>query len=123
MTKGTFKMPNALKRDLTVIIIEILPVILVSDSHNFLEAIFTKESINEFRRNYSHLKFSNLRDRAIQVTKWRLQIDFVDSNKAFNSFQNMTVRLVIEQFHSHHNEHLSQKQTKAAMSVFREPNV
>lgn len=65
MTKGTFKMPNALKRDLTVIIIEILPVILVSDSHNFLEAIFTKESINEFRRNYSHLKFSNLRDRAI----------------------------------------------------------
>lgn len=58
MNRDTFKMPMALKRDMTVIITEILPVIIVSDSNHFMEAIFTKEAINEFRRNWSHLKFS-----------------------------------------------------------------
>lgn len=99
-------MPKALRSDMTVIIIEILPEILISDSHNFMEAIFTKESINDFRRNYGNMKFSGLRDKAIQVSKWRLQIDFVDSNKVFNSYNNMTIKLVIEQFFVYKNETL-----------------
>ena len=100
-------MPLALKKDMTVIITEILPVIIVSDSNNFMEAVFTKEAINEFRRNWSHLKFSTLRDKAIHVTKWRLQVDFVDSNKVYHSYHNVTIRLVIEHFNSCHNEHLN----------------
>lgn len=62
--------PAALKKSLRLFIIEIIPTILVSDGHNFIEAIFTKESINDFRKNYSHVKFSNLRDKVIHVSKW-----------------------------------------------------
>lgn len=109
----------ALRRDMAVIMIEILPVILVSDGHNFIEAIFTKESINDFRRFFGHLKFSQLRDKAIHVTKWRLQMDFVDSTKVFHSYQNLTVRLVIEQFRPMHHEHLNQRLLKSALSVFK----
>ena len=65
-------MPYVLRKDMYLIIIEILPEILVSDGHTFLQAIFTKESINEFRRQTSHLKFSQLRDKAIHVSKWKL---------------------------------------------------
>lgn len=96
INRGHLKMPMALRRDMAVIMIEILPDILVSDGNTFMEAIFTKESINDFRRNLGHLKFSQLRDKAIHVTKWRLQLDFVDSTKVFHSYQNLTVRLVIE---------------------------
>lgn len=116
-------MPKALRSDMTVIIIEILPEILVSDSHNFMEAIFTRESINDFRRNFTYLKFSALRDKAIQVTKWRLQIDYVDSNKAFNSYQNLTIKLVIEQFIPYKHEILNQRHLKQALPVFKDANV
>ena len=51
-----------------VFIIELIPQILISDGFNFIEAIFTKESINEFRKNYSHVKFSNLRDKVIYLS-------------------------------------------------------
>lgn len=104
---------------MAVIMIEILPDILVSDGHTFMEAIFTKESINDFRRNLGHLKFSQLRDKAIHVTKWRLQLDFVDSTKIFHSYQNLTVRLVIEQFRPMHHEHLNQRLLRSAQSVFK----
>ena len=73
--------PAALKKSLRLFIIEIIPTILVSDGHNFIEAIFTKESINDFRKNYSHVKFSNLRDKVIYVSKWSLQLDHADSMK------------------------------------------
>ena len=67
-------------------IIEFIPSILVSDGHNFLEAIFTKEAINEFRKYYSHVRFSSLRDKIIYISKWKLEISRVDSKKYFNSY-------------------------------------
>ena len=79
-------------------IIEIIPSILVSDGHNFIEAVFTKESINEFRKNHSHVKFSSLRDKVIYVSKWRLQIENVDSRKVFNSCSNLSIKIIVEAF-------------------------
>ena len=71
--------PAAFIKNFKVFIIEIIPTILVSDGHNFIEAVFSKESINEFRKHFSHVKFSNLRDKVIQVTKWSMQVDYVNS--------------------------------------------
>ena len=79
-------------------IVEILPSIVVSDGYSTIEAIFTKESINEFRRSHGAMSFSKLRDRIILVNQWSLQVDAVDSMRYFHSCHNMTVRLVIEQF-------------------------
>ena len=79
-------------------IIEILPHILVSDGHETIEAIFTKESINDLRRSHGSLGLSKLRDKVIYVTQWSLQVDYVDSERYYVSHQNVTIRLVIEQF-------------------------
>ena len=61
----TNPLPISLKKPMRLIIIELIPTVLVSDGHNFMEAIFTKESINDLRKYYSHVKFSNLRDKII----------------------------------------------------------
>jgi hypothetical protein len=90
------EMPAAFKKNMKVFIIEIIPTILVSDGHNFIEAVFSKESINEFRKYFSHVKFSNLRDKVIQLGKWSLQIDHVNSRKTFNSHSNVNIKLIIE---------------------------
>jgi len=58
-----------------VFIIELIPQILISDGHDFVEAVFTKESINEFRKNFSNVSLSNLRDKVIILHKWTLQVD------------------------------------------------
>ena len=49
-------------------IIEIVPSILVSDGHHTIEAVFTKESINDLRRSFGH-GFTKLRDKIIQVNQ------------------------------------------------------
>jgi len=77
-------------------ITEFIPSIHVSDGHNFIEAIFTKEAINEFRKYYSHVRFSSLKDKIIYISKWKLEISGADSKKLFNSYQNLSIKLVIE---------------------------
>ena len=70
----------------------------MSDGHNTMEAIFTKESINDLRRSHGSLGLSKLRDKVIFVTQWSLQVDYADSKRAYVSYNNITIRLVIEQF-------------------------
>jgi len=112
-------LPASLRKNMRLIIIEMIPSVLVSDGHNFIEAIFTKESINDLRKYHSHVKFSNLRDKIIQVNKWSLQVDCVDSRQVFNSYQNLTIKLVIEQFKPQMHEILNQRLTHGATSIFR----
>ena len=102
----TNPLPASLRKNMRLIIIEMIPTVLVSDGHNFIEAIITKEAINDLRKYHSHVKFSNLRDKIIQVNKWSLQVDCVDSRQVFNSYQNLTIRLVIEQFKPQMHESL-----------------
>lgn len=58
-------LPSFLARPIKVFIFENVPDILISDGHNYIEAEFTKESIYEFRKNFSHMKFSSLKDKVI----------------------------------------------------------
>ena len=68
------KFPTPYKRPMRLIMQENIPLILLSDGFNYIEALFTKAAINDFRKNFSHLKFSNLRDKIIYVKKWSLML-------------------------------------------------
>lgn len=116
-------LPQLLNKAMRIIIIENIPHILVSDGHNFLEAVFTKESINEFRKFHSHVKFSSLRDKVIYVQKWSLVVEQVDSRKVFNSYNNLCIKIVVESFKPMMHEQLNQRLTHNATSIFRDTDI
>ena len=58
----------------------------ISDGFNFIEAFFTKDSVNEFRKQYSQMKFSNLRDKILYLNKYRLYVKSVNSRDCFTSY-------------------------------------
>jgi Telomere-binding protein beta subunit (TEBP beta) len=76
---------------------EIIPHIWLSDGYHFIEGHFTKDAINDFRKNYN-IKFSNLREKILIVTKWRLVMKYEDSRQSYTSYQNLSVHLVVENF-------------------------
>jgi hypothetical protein len=47
-------------------------MVQLGDGFNFIEAVFTKEAVNSFRKNYSHLKLSKMNDRLLKLNKWSL---------------------------------------------------
>lgn len=91
-------LPAFLSRPMRVYIADMIPTVMISDGHNLIEATFTKESIYEFRKNFSHCKFSSLKDKIIILTKWSLFVENVDSKKVFNSYNNLTIKIVVESF-------------------------
>lgn len=56
-----------------------IPYVWLSDGHYYMEAHFTKDAINEFRKIYSTQKFSSLRSKMLLVTHWKLISRQVDS--------------------------------------------
>jgi hypothetical protein len=100
--------------------IELLPNIVLSDGHNLIEAVFTKESMNEFRKMCLQQKFSGLRDKAIYIYKWSLQIEYLDSRSEYNSYQNIAIKLVVEQFKPVTGETIMTKYLSPS-SLFRNP--
>ena len=79
-------MPIALKKQMRVYIHDNIPHLWLGDGFNFIEAHFTKDAINEFRKNFNTVKFSYLKDKILVVTKWRLVSNHVDSRTCFTSF-------------------------------------
>lgn len=71
---------------------------MVSDGFHYIEAEFKKEAINYFKKDYSHLTFNALRDRVIYIVQWSLKLVFRDGHQSFNSFNNLSIVLVIERF-------------------------
>jgi hypothetical protein len=64
-----------------------------------MEAHFTKDAMNEFRRNFTpRHKFSHLRDKILVVTKWHVVMKSEDSRRSMTSFSNVSIQIVIEQF-------------------------
>ena len=92
------KFPSAFKRPMRLIMQENIPMVLLSDGFNYIEALFTKESINDFRKNFSHLKFSNLREKIIYVKKWSLMLRQRSSDKQHCTHHNLTVIFTVENF-------------------------
>ncbi len=44
--------PIPLKKSIRLAIKENIPLVMVSDGFHNMEAVFTKEAVNEFRKNY-----------------------------------------------------------------------
>mmetsp|Transcript_16730 Transcript_16730/g.22565 ORF Transcript_16730/g.22565 Transcript_16730/m.22565 type:complete len:92 (+) Transcript_16730:160-435(+) len=81
-----------------LVLSENIPTVRICDGFYWLDALFTKESINEFRKNWSHLKFGALRDKILYVQKWSLKLRQRDSTRQLCTYNNLTVVLCIEQF-------------------------
>lgn len=116
-------LPAFLSRPIRVFILEMIPQILVSDGFNFIEAVFTKESINEFRKNFSHCKFSSLKDKVIYLSKWSLFVDTADSKQVYNSFNNVTIKLVVESFKPISHEQVNHRHITGVQSIFRDEKI
>ena len=62
------ELPRSLThKPMNVAIVDIIPFITVSDGFHMIEAIFTKESINDLRRSFGH-GFTKLKEKVITVT-------------------------------------------------------
>lgn len=75
---------------------EIVPQVFICDGFQYIEAVFTKDSINDFRKHYNHMKFSHLRSKLLYVQKWSIQIRHRNSRECFTSFQNICIVMFIE---------------------------
>ena len=90
--------PENFKKPLQLYFHELIPFIQLGDGFHFLEAVFTKESVNFFRKNFSHLCMSAMRDRLLKLTKWSLQLKQRTSTHHFNSYQNLGVFIIVHEF-------------------------
>ena len=77
--------PGSCLRSMRLVMIENIPFVTVSDGFHNLDALFTKEAINEFRKNYQ-VKFSALRDKILLVTKYRLRARWSDAKKDYMAY-------------------------------------
>ena len=117
-------MPMALKKPMRAYVHDNIPYVWLSDGYHFIEAIFTKDAINEFRKLYTPKhSFSQLRDKMIMISKWSLKIKQVESNKYYTSYQNLTVQLIVEHFKPQSYEKPMPKQILQTICLFRDPEV
>ena len=64
--------PDQFKKPMKLFFYDTIPMVQLGDGYHFIEAVFTKEAVNSFRKNYSHLRFGQMRDRLLKLTKWSL---------------------------------------------------
>lgn len=50
--------PQHMRKTMRVCVQENIVCMWVSDGFHFIEAVFTKDAVNEFRKTYQHVKFS-----------------------------------------------------------------
>jgi len=80
------EVPSSLKKQMRVYVHDNIPHLWLCDGYNFMEAHFTKDAINEFRKNYSTVKFSSLKDKILVLTRWRLVMKHEDSKTSYTSY-------------------------------------
>ena len=115
--------PPNFKKPLTLYFHEIIPMIQLGDGFNFIEAVFTKEAVNSFRKNFSHLCLSSMRDRLLKLTKWSLQLKQRASSKCFNSYKNLGVYLVISDFTPLPSFSVTARQGSHAKNLFSDESI
>jgi hypothetical protein len=73
-------------------------MVMLGDGFHFIETEFKKEAINSFKKEFGHLSFNQLRDRMLYIDAWELKLVFRDSYQTLNSYNNLSILLVIEHF-------------------------
>jgi Shelterin complex subunit, TPP1/ACD len=80
------EVPAEQKRPIRVYVHENIPKVWLSDGHQYLEARFTKDAMNDFRKNHSTTKFSGLKDKMMLLSRWRLAMSYEDSRLSQTSY-------------------------------------
>jgi Telomere-binding protein beta subunit (TEBP beta) len=112
-----------LKKPMRLYIHENIPHIHLSDGFHFIESHFTKDAINEFRKNHSNTKFTSLRDKILVVTRWRLVKKNEDSRKVITSYQNISVHFVVESFRPLLYEKPQPKQVAETTCLYKDAEI
>ena len=102
---------------------EIVPMVQLSDGFTYIDAQFTKDCINDFRKNYSHLRFHSLKHKILYIQKWSLHLIARDSRKSLNTFQNLQVFAVIDQFRVITYEIPSNAQIAKSIRLFKKEEI
>ena len=98
-------------------------MVQLGDGFHFMEAIFTKEAVNQFRKQYSHLMMSQMRDRLLKVTKWSFQLKQRSSATCFNSNTNLGVYLIVSEFQPMPSLTVVSKQGSSCKNLFQEERI
>lgn len=110
--------PASFKKPLKLYFHEMIPMVQLGDGFNFIEAVFTKEAMNSFRKFNSHLCLMNMSDRLINVTKWALVVRQRPSMTCMNSSSNLAVYLVVYDFQPLPSYTALPRQASAAKNIF-----
>jgi hypothetical protein len=102
---------------------ENIPMVYLSDGYHFIEAQFTKGAISRFRKDFNHLKFSQLRDKILYLNKWRMEIRSCNSETCFNSHQNLTLVIIVDHFKCINHERPREIDFKRARGLFEENEI
>lgn len=96
---------------------------MLGDGYHYMEAEFKKEAMNIFKKEHGHLTFNQLRDRILYIQQWSLKVVFKDSHNTLNSYNNLSILLVVERFRPIMQEMPQQKQIHHAQNVFHEKEI
>ena len=98
-------------------------MVMLGDGFHYMEVEFTKEAMNIFQKEKNHVSFNNLRDRILYIVQWSLKLVFRDSYQTLNSYQNLSIVLVVERFKPIMNETPQQRQIHTCTNVFAEKEI
>jgi hypothetical protein len=98
-------------------------MVMLGDGFHFIETEFKKEAINSFKKEFGHLSFNQLRDRMLYIDAWELKLVFRDSYQTLNSYNNLSILLVIEHFKPIMHEMPQQKQVHHCTSVYQDKEI
>ena len=87
--------PEQFKKPLNLYFHDMVPAPIVGDGFYLIEAVFTKEAVNSFRKNHSHLSLTAMQGKVMRLLKWRFELRFRNRESCFNSYNNLAVYLVI----------------------------
>ena len=115
--------PTQYKKPLKLYFHEMIPMVQLCDGFNFIEAVFTKEAMNSFRKCYSHLCLMNMSDRLVTVTKWAFVLRQRPPQTCMNSSSNLAVYLVVYDFQPQPSYTALPRQSSAAKNIFDDETI
>ena len=92
------QMAQKYKQSIKCFVKESHPHFLITDGHFFIAGHFTAEAIDSFRAKNKNHPMESLKGFLINIERWSLELALVDSTKAFTSYANLELRLVIHSF-------------------------
>jgi len=102
---------------------ENIPYVHLCDGFHFLDAMFTEECIRDFRKNSSHLKFHQLKNKLIILTTWRIVLNPCLSTKEYASYMNLRPVIVVEKFRPATHISAKDSQMSKAISLFKDASM